>query len=102
MQKIRAIVAILLLLLGLTTGSPIFDKLFGGYNQQNTDYYRVSNYPTHQNYPNYPNYPRYPSSYPTKQRTHKEGRSYKEICKAINPSPYAFPGKSPFPAVPVC
>jgi len=34
----------------------------------------------------------------TKQR----GRSFKEICRAINPAPYAFPNKIPYPSVPIC
>lgn len=28
------------------------------------------------------------------------GRSYNDIAKVINPSPYAFPRQSPFPAQP--
>jgi hypothetical protein len=34
--------------------------------------------------------------------TRRKGRTYKEICRAINPAPYAFPNKVPFPSVPVC
>lgn len=29
-----------------------------------------------------------------------QGRSYNDIAKVINPSPYAFPRSSPFPAQP--
>lgn len=29
-----------------------------------------------------------------------QGRSYNDIAKVINPSPYAFPRQSPFPAQP--
>lgn len=103
MQKVSAIVAVLLLLLGFSTASPIFETLFGSYNQPSHDY-RVSHYPSHQHYPTYQNYPNYNSyqTSTTKKRAQKEGRSYKEICRAINPAPYAFPGKAPFPAVPVC
>lgn len=37
-----------------------------------------------------------------KRRTTKAGRSYKDICRVVNPNPYAFPGKFPYPAVPIC
>lgn len=30
------------------------------------------------------------------------GRSYKDICRAVNPAPYSFPNKIPFPSVPIC
>ncbi|CRK88988.1 CLUMA_CG002548, isoform A [Clunio marinus] len=30
------------------------------------------------------------------------GRSYKDICRAVNPAPYAFPNKIPYPSVPIC
>lgn len=30
------------------------------------------------------------------------GRSYKDICRAVNPAPYSFPNKLPFPSVPIC
>lgn len=29
-----------------------------------------------------------------------QGRSYNDIAKVLNPSPYAFPRQSPFPAQP--
>lgn len=36
-------------------------------------------------------------------RTQKpKGRSYKEICRAVNPAPFAFPNKLPYPSVPIC
>jgi hypothetical protein len=41
----------------------------------------------------------------TTKRTHIEkprGRSFKEICQAVNPAPYSFPNNIPFPKVPVC
>lgn len=31
-----------------------------------------------------------------------KGRSYKEICRAVNPAPFAFPNKLPYPSVPIC
>lgn len=30
------------------------------------------------------------------------GRSYKEICRAVNPAPFAYPNKIPYPSVPIC
>lgn len=33
-------------------------------------------------------------------RPASRGRSYNDIARVINPSPYAFPGRSPFPAQP--
>lgn len=30
------------------------------------------------------------------------GRSFKEICRAVNPAPYSFPNKIPYPSVPIC
>lgn len=36
-------------------------------------------------------------------RSHKpRGRSYKDICRAVNPAPYSFPNKIPYPSVPIC
>jgi hypothetical protein len=102
MQKLNIITVIVafLLLAECSLASPLFRQLFGNYNQ---DYYRPSTGYQRPSYPSYQPTYNYPSpSYPTKQRPQKEGRSYKEICKAINPSPYAFPGKLPFPSVPVC
>lgn len=29
-----------------------------------------------------------------------QGRSYNDIARVINPSPYAFPGRSPYPSQP--
>lgn len=36
-------------------------------------------------------------------RTEKpRGRSYKDICRAVNPAPYAFPNMMIYPSVPIC
>lgn len=32
----------------------------------------------------------------------QRGRSFKEICRAVNPAPYSFPNKIPYPSVPIC
>lgn len=42
------------------------------------------------------------SQQPPRRRTTKSGRSYKDICRVVNPAPHAFPGKFPYPAVPIC
>jgi hypothetical protein len=39
---------------------------------------------------------------PRLQTQKPKGRSYKDICRAINPAPYAFPNKIPYPSVPIC
>lgn len=31
-----------------------------------------------------------------------KGRTFKEICRAVNPAPYSFPNKIPYPSVPIC
>lgn len=36
-----------------------------------------------------------------RQERKRGGRTYKEICGVINPAPYAFPNKIPFPSA-VC
>lgn len=38
----------------------------------------------------------------TRRPTKARGRSYKDICKAVNPAPYSFPNKIPYPSVPIC
>lgn len=44
-------------------------------------------------------------NYETTRRPRVEkpkGRSYKDICRAVNPAPYSFPNKIPYPSVPIC
>uniref|UniRef100_A0AAG5DX02 VM domain-containing protein n=1 Tax=Anopheles atroparvus TaxID=41427 RepID=A0AAG5DX02_ANOAO len=31
-----------------------------------------------------------------------KGRNYKDICRVVNPAPYALPGRAPYPAAPFC
>jgi hypothetical protein len=38
----------------------------------------------------------------TRKPTKARGRSYKDICRAANPAPWAFPNKIPYPSVPIC
>lgn len=38
----------------------------------------------------------------TRKPTKARGRSYKDICRAVNPAPYSFPNKIPYPSVPIC
>ncbi|CAH0765130.1 unnamed protein product [Bemisia tabaci] len=41
------------------------------------------------------------NQYPARQgRSGKE--KYNALCKVLNPDPYAFPGKIPYPAAPFC
>lgn len=43
------------------------------------------------------------SQRPQNERTGRSGKDrYKALCKVINPDPYAFPGKIPYPAAPLC
>jgi len=39
-------------------------------------------------------------------RQYRQGRGgkerWKQICKTINVDPYAFPGRVPYPAAPIC
>ncbi|KAK2587143.1 hypothetical protein KPH14_002901 [Odynerus spinipes] len=38
-----------------------------------------------------------------RQRQGRGGKErWKEICRTINPNPFAFPGRVPYPAAPVC
>ncbi|KAI5694217.1 hypothetical protein M8J75_012911 [Diaphorina citri] len=46
-----------------------------------------------------------PNPTPARQneRTGRSGKDrYKALCKVINPDPYAFPGRIPYPAAPFC
>ncbi|XP_052863665.1 uncharacterized protein LOC128270300 [Anopheles cruzii] len=41
----------------------------------------------------------------TASQSHKrqaKGRNYKDICRVVNPAPYASPGRAPYPAAPFC
>ena len=92
------IVAIFAFVISLTfiEAKPSFglEKLFGdltGYN--NNGYY--NDYNEYQQYN--------PKPTRTAARNPKpKGRTYSEICRQVNPAPYAFPNKLPFPSVPVC
>lgn len=36
-------------------------------------------------------------------RQGRDGKErWKQICRTINPDPYAFPGRVPYPAAPIC
>lgn len=46
-----------------------------------------------------------PSNYKNQQyRRHGKGgkERWKDICRTINPDPYAFPGRAPYPSAPIC
>uniref|UniRef100_A0A182FJ33 Uncharacterized protein n=2 Tax=Anopheles albimanus TaxID=7167 RepID=A0A182FJ33_ANOAL len=36
------------------------------------------------------------------QKRQAKGRDYKDICRVVNPAPYAMPGRAPYPAAPFC
>uniref|UniRef100_A0A182QNX6 VM domain-containing protein n=1 Tax=Anopheles farauti TaxID=69004 RepID=A0A182QNX6_9DIPT len=45
------------------------------------------------------------ASPPAATSSHKrqaKGRDYKDICRVVNPAPYALPGRAPYPAAPFC
>lgn len=75
-----------LFLLFIITGyaAPWFEILFG--KQQDYTYQPLS-YKNQQ----------------SKRRQEKRGEErWKEICRMINPDPYAFPDRVPYPSVPIC
>uniref|UniRef100_A0A2M4AS48 Putative secreted protein n=2 Tax=Anopheles triannulatus TaxID=58253 RepID=A0A2M4AS48_9DIPT len=39
---------------------------------------------------------------PSSQKRQAKGRDYKDICRVVNPAPYAMPGRAPYPAAPFC
>lgn len=72
---------LLLLLVATVSGAPWLDILFGGQPDYN---YRA---PKNQ----------------FRRRQGKAGKErWKEICRTSNPDPFAFPGRAPYPSVPVC
>ncbi|XP_058813890.1 uncharacterized protein LOC131677841 [Topomyia yanbarensis] len=88
----------LLLLTELTLASPVLlDKLFGfaAYQPSNSGYGYGGN--------QYGYYGAGGSGAASTTHNRKpKGRSYKEICRVVNPTPYALPGRVPFPAAPFC
>lgn len=81
--KILFVVLLSLMMFGDAIAAPFLERLYSvnGYN------YGYRNVQTTRRRP----------------RTEKpRGRSFKEICRAINPAPYAFPNKIPYPSVPIC
>lgn len=84
-------IIVVLLCTEATMAASFFEKLFGdisglsGYHQRSFGTTRTP-------------VARYPAA-----RTQKpKGRSYKDICRAVNPAPFAFPNKLPYPSVPIC
>jgi hypothetical protein len=86
MEILKVFVMILsLFVLSEAVTGPFFEKIYSGYPISGSGGYR------------------YIQTTRRRPQTQKpRGRSYKEICRAINPAPYAFPNKIPFPSVPVC
>jgi len=77
------LIILLLLLVSSVFCIPWLDLWFPqqySYNNQNTGYYTNGPY-----------------------RQSRGGKErWKQICKTINPDAYAFPGRVPYPAAPVC
>lgn len=85
----------LLLLTEVVLASPVlFDKLFAAYQPTYSGGYGGNQYGYY-----------YGSGGGGSSPTHKrkpKGRSYKDICRVVNPTPYALPGSVPYPAAPFC
>lgn len=78
------VILVFLLIINIAFAAPWVDIVFGnsGYNYQG--YQR--------------NQP-----YRQQRRQGKGGKErWKEICRTINPDPFAFPGRAPYPAPPAC
>lgn len=78
------ILFLFLLLIVVGSAAPWFELLFGGQPDYN---YQIPSY-NNQQY---------------RRREGKGGKErWKSICRTINPDPYAFPGRVPYPSAPVC
>ena len=91
MQKLNLLSIFLfaLMTLQICLASPILDRLFQFSSYQQPDYY--SGYGG--------------SSYTARPRakpTTRQGRTYKDICRVVNPNQFAFPNRVPYPAAPYC
>ncbi|XP_055523858.1 uncharacterized protein LOC129717754 [Wyeomyia smithii] len=99
LSLVLASVLSLLLLTEVILATPILlDKLFGfaayqpsysggGYGGNQHGYYGTGGGGYH--------------SGPTSKRK-PQGRSYKDICRVVNPTQYALPGSVSYPAAPFC
>lgn len=92
--------------LTFTEAAPSFglEKLFGdltgynsGYNNGYNNGYNGYNNGYNGNQQYYPQPTRAVAKSPK-----PKGRTYTEICRQVNPAPYALPNRLPFPSVPVC
>lgn len=81
MQKLNflTVLFVIMVTLHVCCASPILDRLFQFSSYQQPDY-------------------SYGSSYTTRPRTTRQGRTYKDICRVVNPNQYAFPNRVPYPA----
>ncbi|XP_053681838.1 uncharacterized protein LOC128732581 [Sabethes cyaneus] len=99
LSLVLAIMLSLLLLSEMILATPVLlDKLFGFAAYQPT--YSGYGYGGNQ-YGYYGTGGGGPGSGPTHRRKPK-GRSYKDICRVVNPTQYALPGSAAFPAAPFC
>ena len=77
------ILIIIMVTLHVCCASPIFDRLFQFSSYQQPDYSYGSSYTTR----------------PRAKPTTRQGRTYKDICRVVNPNQYAFPNRVPYPAI---
>ena len=78
------LILLLLLLVGSAICAPWFDLWFPSYGSRNSGYNANG-----------------------RNQQYREGRGggkerWKQICRTVNPDPYAFAGRAPYPAAPVC
>lgn len=84
LRNICALFVVTMMLADIVFADPFLERLFNANNYNPTNI-RPANIPQTRRY-----------------KTTKAGRSYKDICRVVNPAPYAFPNKFPYPSVPVC
>lgn len=81
--KVVLVIFVSLMIIGDTLATPFLERI---YNANTNNGYRIIR-----------------TTKRSRARTEKpRGRSFKDICRAINPAPYAYPNKIPYPSVPIC
>ena len=87
MKALCFVIVLLLALLGNAIAAPFLETIYG------VNRYSANGYRTFQPSTSRPK--------PVRTERKRGGRTYKEICRAINPAPYALPNKIPYPSA-VC
>lgn len=83
-MKNLLILLLVTLILSQTFATSFLEKIYGGHQVNKGGY-------------------KHTQTIKKRPRTEKpRGRSYKDICRAVNPAPYAFPNRIPYPSVPIC